>query len=169
MCLYYFGNSSCGNRQLMFCTKSEADRRTDCQTNIQSVRSGMQGRTDRAKRKWVFNNETFSWTLCSVFWSSFSIRCSSLLCTHRTSHSRAPPPPKNTSAECFRMFPLKLLLHNFPSGFYNCPVKLALEWCDHISHKWPYVMASLIAIPCVCSASTLTPPTPTPAAWQLFA
>lgn len=83
------------------------------------------------------------------------------------SHTPHQPPrgaPKNTSAECFRMFPLKLLLDNFPSGFYNCPLKLALKWCDHISHKWSYVTVLLIAIPCVCSASTLTPspqhPTP---------
>lgn len=127
MCLYYFGNSSCGNRRLMFCTKNEADRCTDCQTNIQSVRSGVQGRTDQAK-------------------------------SHHTSHSGGPP--KTHLLNVSVCFPSNL--DNFPSGFYNCPVKLALEWCDHISHKWSYVTVLLIAIPCVCSVSTLTPTPQTP-------
>lgn len=63
--------------------------------------------------------------LCVQYFEAVSQSAAPLSFAHTA--PATPGPPKNTSAECFRMFPLKLLLHNFPSGFYNCPVKLALE------------------------------------------
>lgn len=63
----------------------------------------------------------------------------------RKAPAKPGPPQKNTSAERFCMFPLKLLLHNFPSGYLvSCETCSQMVWsyftqmvlCDGLADRY---------------------------------